>query len=696
MNYTGIVRGFGDYTATQREQLQRDLSLSFSDKLLCFCMAHYKNAEKRDPYIDELQMLSALSEVLGRDCAAITVSELFTNDEFVAKTYADMLQKRKVLNPSATSSVSLREIASIPSRYLYSVTGRRPRFEHLRSPEYVRDLPVSPSARCAAPAHSPFRLRFGGEEEGVNDDLLVLLSRAAGDTIYKFARRCERFFDAEDVASLLTGVYPVGSDGLLRELLEITDGLSIDLRAFSPLDSALPVTVLTSSYTGCRIVRVSRKNLSAILDLIKKNGIEGFPFAQFTKDSKFTFVRQSGNSFSVQSNFLCTLFEKKELSAMLPNEKGVKADGVFHRATNVRSCAYLSSDSVTSSQTVSVGGITCAAASACPQGAFFESAIVATVASALSMALCGRDHTEISLCSASEMPDTLNDPHILGECLSLLLGAYRAQTELSLVATHSTIRASHVAHPSLSVFAYGNASAPPARLSLEGSTVYCLAVPRDENGLPDFPSLRELQRELAACARNGHIASARVLVNESVTEGLSAMQGLLSPRLTDTAIASESALPLAVLIESNESLPYRPVAKTVTAAREALKDPVIIPPCRNLLWAGSPVITVLAQGYDSDAAALSAILSHRGAEVKFLTPAEKNVLPLAHAILLSQILILCDDAELPNDARISAALDFFKKCGGSVLSFSEDEKQGVVRLKNGISETLLDSFFLNK
>ncbi|MBE6589946.1 MAG: hypothetical protein E7643_07185, partial [Ruminococcaceae bacterium] len=561
MNYTGVVRGFSSYTPEQREQLKKDLSLSFSERLLSFCMSYYKNAEKRDPYIDELQMLSALSSVLEKECTSLAVTELFTNDSFAADTYADLLQKRKSTHPQATSPCTLREIALVASRYLRRGTEKRLTNQILAAPEYFRELPTSPSSLCVAPADSPFRLRFLPCKPSASPsrDVLVLLTPAHGETVYRYARCCERFPEQASVAPVLRAVYTVQSGGLLRTLLEITDGLLIDLRAFSPFDSAMPMTVVTDSFVGHRILRVSENDLSALLCEIKASGLNGFPFACFSGDGRFTFVRDRDKSVSLETRFLTALSDSREISVRLPDEGQLPAEKICHRTVKDTDSAYLSDLDAAHCVATSVGGITCAASSASPEKAFFKTALYTTLAPALTLSLCGRDHTEQTFCIALEHPANPVDPYTGGECMAALLGIYRAQTELAIPSPNVILRpCPDAAHPSISVFSYAEAESAPSHLSLENGTVYCVSVPLDQNALPDFHALRTILREISAYRREGILGGARLLLGESVTGGLRSMQGAFTSRLTDTVVAPEAPLPMALLIESSKELPYRP------------------------------------------------------------------------------------------------------------------------------------------
>ena len=66
MNYRSIIQNFRKLSSEQIKKLQSTLSLSMSDEALAYCVMHYSKHEGRDPYVDELRMLDALYEALGR------------------------------------------------------------------------------------------------------------------------------------------------------------------------------------------------------------------------------------------------------------------------------------------------------------------------------------------------------------------------------------------------------------------------------------------------------------------------------------------------------------------------------------------------------------------------------------------------------------------------------------------------------
>ena len=97
MTYRSVVRNFANIGIEQAQKLREQLSLTMPAEMLQFCGKYYKNQLRRDPFVDELKMLDLLVSMREREGSSLAVTEFLTNDAFVARTYADLLKKRKQL-----------------------------------------------------------------------------------------------------------------------------------------------------------------------------------------------------------------------------------------------------------------------------------------------------------------------------------------------------------------------------------------------------------------------------------------------------------------------------------------------------------------------------------------------------------------------------------------------------------------------
>ena len=694
MNYRGVIRNFRNLHREQFPKLKEDLGLSMHDEVLAYCVSHYQKKEMRDPYIDEIRMLDRLCVTLEEDSNSLVPTELFTNDAFVAKTYADLIAKRKIVNPHATYPCTLAEAARIASVYLL----RAGKSDAIRCasliPETITNDSFFPNHTCVSAPGSSFRLRILPFSSSAprKGDLLLLLTPKDHQPILNFQKNVETMLEETALLPHLKAVYHVRNGGLLRELLEITNRLWIDLSAFSSLQTPLPMTVLTDHYHGCRILRIHENALVETLKIVKSHDINGFVFAQITEDAEYRFSRGKEETFSINPQFMRLLFRYKAISVKLPEETCAPIAPIYHRAVTEKASGYLSSvDFINKNDAVTLNGVACAAAASAPKQAFFKSAIYTALTPILALSACGVDYTEQKLSVGMEIPQEYTNPAIAGECMAQILGLYRVQTELAIPAQAITLHtATHLSHPTITAFALSDGDALGGSFAASGSLVYCVSPQIDKNGIPDFTSFRHLMERLAQLGKSKTIRSMRVLCNESITHGLQMMRHTYSYRLSDSAIASEDALPFAILLESDRKLEFRQVALTVPRKATNLNQSCEMPDLSLALnRADSTEITILARKNDSDAQALASLLNARGATVHLSTEADKDIQNLVRNILHSQVLMLCQGQALPQDHRISFALDALQGAGGCVISLNLIADSSYIALPNGISEEIL-------
>ncbi|MBQ7335842.1 MAG: hypothetical protein IJW92_05175 [Clostridia bacterium] len=536
-------------------------------------------------------------------------------------------------------------------------------------------------------------LPFSGDAPAVGD-LLILTSPQNGQPQTAFERVLETLLRKDTLQAALRGVYTVRKSGLMRELTEITNSAWIDLTRFSPLGLSMPMTVLTDQYGGSRILRVSSKAAATVLNACSTAGLQAFVFAAVTANGKMTFSRDAKNHFSISTQFLRMIFHYQSVSAKLADERQLSADPISHRTVVGANCAYLSTGNAQNASEVSaVNGVLCAASSAVPTRAFFKTALYTTLAPIVTLAAHGADYTAEILTLGLEIPEKHTNPHAVGEIMSTILGAYRVQAELGIAAQATPIRtAPDRSHPSLSAFALTNGVAKPSTLTAEDNAVYLLMPQICANGLPDFDALRKWLEALSNLSRQGVICSCRTLVGEAVTDGICKMSGTYTCRITDTAIASEEKLPLAVLIESKQDLPFRRVG----TVKKAEIPPEDIPPCfahqhASLIWSEAPEVVIVASKHDSDAAVLASVLERRGCTVHSFSDREDESDPLSRAILGAQYCLICGSARLPQSSKMKFAISTMKRAGGLLLSLGEkgDPSDSSVCLPNGLTEEIL-------
>ncbi len=695
MNPFAVLSNFRNYTPAQIAQLKQELHLTMSDNLIAFCIAHYKTYEKRDPHVDEIRLLDKLSRLSEENTTLRCITELSTNDPFVAETYADLLRKRKTLFPNSSHPCTVQEAIRTANAYL------------LRAGKSVCPIPatllretetacsVLPTSTCVGAPHSPYRLRvLSSVAVPQSNDLLILLTPTKAQSACQFQKVVQSILESPELHNRIRGVCQIRQEGLLCKLLEQFDNLQLDLSALSPSRLPMPMTLLVEQhYDGCYILRVAQNALALLEKVLPTDTIEASLLAQLSEKGGYLFCRGRGGRFSVNTHFLRTVFRRHACSANMNDEQPNIAP-VLHRIVTSESCRYLTNtDGAFATETTAKNGITCTVASSVPNVSYFKTALYTAIIPVLALSACGIPTEEQQFCIGLDLPKDSTDPIAIGEILSTVLGIYRVQAEFGIPAqTASPIPHESAKHPHLTVFALGKGSDLPCTLTDTDNFVYCIPVSIDRNGLPVFSELRQLTGQLVHLNRTGAISSMRILCNESITDGLQNMRTTVHCHLNDLTVASEEKLQLAILLESRHALPYRRIGNTAeNTAIPAFHNVSnrINSPDASLIWSQKAEIVLISKQQDTDAAALVTVLTEQGANVKHFSDDPKQADAMSRAILGSQTLILCPRVILPSGERIRFAINTMKTAGGNIFVLGKSPVSEWISLPHGFTAEIL-------
>ena len=696
MTYRSVVRNFANIGIEQAQKLCEQLSLTMPAEMLQFCGKYYKNQLRRDPFVDELKMLDLLVSMREREGSSLAVTEFLTNDAFVARTYADLLKKRKQLWPEFSHPCTLGEAANVASDYICRARGIHTDRHPFLSLENVRDSLTYPDINCVAAKDSAYRMRLLPlAHTAISEaDMLILMSPSSNDTQTVFRFKSAGLLRDKELMQYVKGVSTVGRGGILRELLNMTDGVLIQLSSLSPVGTSLPADVLCDGFLGCRILRVAPHQCNTVTTLLANSGVRALPFASIKREPQFVFVRDKESSFALDARFLRSLNRYQRVVARLADESTASLPPISFGGIGGKKCSYLTKETADQiGEVVEIGSTACAAAYAAPLGAYYQTALWTVLAPIAALCAHGVPYKEQSLAMALEIPSELTEETTVGNVLSTLLGLYRAQTELGIATSgRVSIRTDeNLSGPALSVW---TAAEDPKKVastfSKSGSFVYAVSPALDGDGLPDFAALRQLFTQIAKLAKDGKILSCRTLAGEAITDGIRQMSFTHTCVLSDGAVAAEEKLPLCILIESEEHLPLRRIGK-VHPFRRLPTTTVEIPESTDLIVNYLHDIVIVSSMMDNDAMALAAYLEENWwAHVSLFTNPEKEAVELSRAILTTQTLILCPNAKLPKTKYMDFALDTLRRAGGIFLSLSKKSTpEGFIPLKNGIDGEVL-------
>ena len=669
-----VVRNFSPSSQTQLSNIKASLGLTLSDEMLTFCARHYQTVERRAPFSDELALLSALATELERLPDADCIYDFSTADEEIATTYADAIEKRKLINPRASYPPTLSELASLPTQELCRI-GLRPPHQDIRA-QLAPDMLLEDGTAALTTSSGGVHLR--PDRLPAQGDVLLLLTP------------CERHLGAHLSPVPIKRTLRLDRVGILCTLLSHFEGFAIDLGTFAADHTPASLTVLTGEgYRGAYVICVAKSDLRALLHFTKEEGIPCFAFAQLTDTQTVTFRHPQRGLFSLQAPFLRSLYRRKRHTVRIDEEHLVPCLPIEHTPITSDTCAYLerSPAQKKEEQLAFVGITACSAASISLSDAPFRIALYTALVPILTQVSHGIPLQSQSLSLSLTYSN-------VSTCLSALLGIYRLQTELAIPAhEHMLIPADKETPASLTVFSLADAFPHSAKKSSRGATVYCHRIELGENGLPCFASLRQTLALLADLSEKRLIRSVRVLVNETVADGLSKMCAGAAYRPTEALANFDAPLSLGVLIESDAEITLDAVAVTAAPSDVEKAAEVAIPSfLESLIPSDLPEIVILAERGDEDARFLSYELRTKGARVHRFSPSDEALVPLTRAVLGAHALILCRNVKIFENARLSFAVDTMRRAGGSVLALYESDDESLISLPNGIPESVLSSF----
>lgn len=670
--FDAILPHFCESGANRTDDVRRAAGVSLPDACLNACVRYYRDRIRRDPTVAELRMLDRLA-ALPADPLAQPLLRLETSDRAVADTYADFIRKRRELIPDGNAPVLPGELLSAVRRYL-ARSGKESALPGLPfgliPPELLAlsddGIPAEGSAFRLVPERSDVR-------SGVAPGDVFLLIRNRTLTDRAFAEAMRALLEKTEFASGMRRVRYVGADGLLPALLQMTLGISVHLGEADE-GKHLPEWLVAHEEGGLLVSLPGDRELYDAFRAELPEGVSVTPVAAATEGYTVS-VRFREQTFVWETAFLCTIRSSAVVPVTLREDAG--ADILLHRPVTQETCRYLRPAGRSSGQIAS-RGLTASAVHSSVRNSPFRSTVAALLIPVAALASAGHDYTDVRFAIGISVPE---DPARLDSVLPALLGIYRAQAELGIPDAVSCVSFSTHDFPSVTAFAVaaGERSLPD-RFQKVGSKVYLAGFPFGEDGLPDFPAVRPMLREIASCAADGHVLSARILAGEAVTDALRAMRtDSLFCRLSVQRIASDGPVPMALLLESDTELPFAQIGETAIPETAEQDDSLLsytdlFSWGKGLIWQSAPEAVILAAPDDPDAPALARFLESKGAAIHLCTG--KDVGPFSRALLTANILLVCTGASLPQDPRVAFACEVMRKNGGRILSLGSPDALG--------------------
>lgn len=705
MAFHGVVRDFRNYTDQQLIQTKQDLGLQMSPSKLRFCASHFKTEQKRDPYVEELRFLDLFCSEEVPSPLSVAPTELLTNDSFVAETYADMMQKRRTLSPDATHPCTFAEAFGLMGKYLER-SGKK--VAHPDETYFFEDCKAIPGLTESEDILSIANARFGLRQTchrqlpSEKSDLFVLLSPAAQLSHGEQAIALNRFLSNEEVVSHVKKLRSVGNRGVLFELLQITDGVSIDLNRFSRTEELLPLSSLVKLHIGNYLVRISDSYFDAFEAAAKKLSLFTLPFAKPAEFGVISVGYGEEEPLTWNLSFIRSLFDLHPVSVRLQNEEGEAPSPIEHIPHRVGSSSYIIEKNPYANPTVlTYKNSVYTAAFSAPKSAFFRNALETALASVITLAANGIPYSKQLLAVNLNLPEPITDPVTVASSASAILGLYRLQAELGIpLSTGKLSSDPEIKSSEITVFstATGNTVLPNV-FSNAGNRVYCIVPEFHENGLPNFEKLRTFLDWLSNLSERKVLMSVRVLCRKTVTDGIREMNSdRYACAMNGTTLFDMKERPFAVLLESRVELNVHCVGVTrEKPAEQIVTKKELLPENNCLIYAERPHVVIYAASNDRGAQALAVLLTQKGAYVSVFSPLG-NPRNFASALLDAQTFIACGLVDYPDSPHLRFALETLSRADGRLLFLGGAKRPDYVKgfvLPNGISEEMVEQICKN-
>ena len=686
----------GARLVAQMESMRRDLGLRMPSMLYSVAIDYYKSEERREPSPEELLLLDRHSAILSKSRHSASVSELLTNDSFVAATYADMMEKRRAINPNHNNAPLLSELLELADTYL-ARSGKTAVSSSGLSLESIGSRSVSSNAARLCTENAAFLLRIMGanSQPCAEKELLLLLSPldAEGEVDAPLSNVLADRENPLQYKELL----PIGDMGLLAELLALPLGVEISSSRLLRNHTSL-ISALTDLHIGDYILRIDPTTFEDTAKRLQSVGIRATAFASLSKNHRIT-VRSNGEeTVSLSKEFLSRFYLFDRLNALLEDESATPNAPIFQKPLTAGASKYLDFCDFLPTVTSLDGGVIVSAASSVPTSDYFLNAVDTALAAIFSLAASGVPYTEQALAVGLAIPKNYRDPARLGAIVSMILGLYRVEAELAVRTVKSRISTVESdASPALSLFSLASGNTSSDHFSAEGGYVSMLAPTFESTGLPNFEVLRAMLAYLTELAQSGRLKGVRILAHEPLLDALDSMQtATLGYRLNDPNTANGRTPRLAILCQTAEPIDAE-LLGTVVMKDEALEkadaEISLESAMSCLIPSEHPAFVLYSSRADRDADLLAEQLANFDVKlVRIYANEEHENIHLCRAILTSQVLIVGADVELPSTQSVRFAVGTLARAKGQILYPARDSlsaKTKGIAVPKGFEEKML-------
>lgn len=486
-----VLMNFAFLTNDSLRSLADALGLKMGLSELRFCLDYFKHERLPDPTVGELLTFDRVYADRSRRTNIPLIASFMTNDKTVAETYADLMTRRKAVEPDYTAPCSLPKLLEILPAYanrdsnsdeVKLFTGKE-RFANAASEHYRVFVSGSGSYSEAAIGLKDSRPYLSTPEWG-NAVYAVLKSF---NDIPSFEEKLNSFTVSADVAAAAKQIDLLDGECIVTLLAERFSGINLNAAPYEAIGGAeSPFSMLSESDFGI-IITAAKEKAADMLIAAQELGLRVILLGSVNGSMKITSTSSKGLKLSLDINLLKSLAFSHPVSCEADSTQLVESFYEKSYFPVINGKRYRISSAEHTVKNAFISGYN-------------------SVLYAYSLALLGGTE-KMSFAGAYTVLPDLNSKKSLGLSVELILGAYRAQCELGIYDGHPSVAFGEKIglrfHSLTEVKKY-----LPSKIVGKDSYVYYLEPLYREDGLPDTEDMRKMHDYISGLINDGIIISA--------------------------------------------------------------------------------------------------------------------------------------------------------------------------------------------
>ena len=493
-----IIHDFNNYNRSSLEATHKDLELCMPVNTLEKIRIQYAMQERRYPSIGELLFLDHLSTWTMLNPSDVIINELLTDDENIMRTFSDLNGKRNQLS-TQTTPITLAELSLVANKYLESEQIKSPYSEIKTSFEKSQNNPVDlftqgiyehESIECKDDSfHMAVCKNYPRNFIEINSTLMLVSPNSEYD-LSVFENESSKFIRSM-YANEFHFIYHIDEKGLIYPLLKSSGGFQLDLVTISAV-LGVPA-MLSSSFAGKNCFLIATHYFSNTnLDILRA-----------TYNLRFSVIGNTSMSpaasFRTENNYLIN-FEAVFLRSMLQ---------LFYRTANISKNSNYSENTVTKNNfckniiNISKRQWNVYISECKTNCDFYLNSIKTICKTVLPANTNCKSPKEIKTDIELLLPLSWQNEAEFNNIISILLGLYRAQTELVIPLGKIQLKVAETDNIEIKIASIYERETDKANFELEGGMkIFYLDASKDNNGIPNFDNLRDLMRYVSHMSQN--------------------------------------------------------------------------------------------------------------------------------------------------------------------------------------------------